>query len=106
MRLISDALADHPAARKAGLLRTEELTLIKRSPMPSFMLDRYDVRRYQIAKLDRHNQQLHAGRSSGGDESFLPCAMKSRKRTYSSFCSNAMLLAQVCNLHFHVWCFQ
>lgn len=55
VRLISDALADQPAARKAGLFRTDELTLIRRSPMPSLMLDRYEVRRYQIAKLIQHN---------------------------------------------------
>ena len=38
VRLTSAALVDHPAARKPGLLRTDELILISRSPIPSLML--------------------------------------------------------------------
>jgi hypothetical protein len=91
VRLISDALADQPAARKAGLLRTDELTLIKRSPMPSLILVRYEVRRNQIAKLGGHSQCLCANKRRCGidghadDERLLAHATRSRKTTYSSF---------------------
>jgi len=43
VRLISAALGTHPAARNAGLLRTDVLTLISRSPTPSLMHERYAV---------------------------------------------------------------
>jgi hypothetical protein len=45
------ATADQPAARKPGVLRIELLTLIKRSPMPSLMVERYEERSCQMAKL-------------------------------------------------------
>lgn len=40
-----------PAARKAGLFRTDELTLMRRSPTPSLIVDRYAVRSWYITKL-------------------------------------------------------
>lgn len=43
---------DQPAARKPDVLRTELLTLIRRSPMPSLIVDRYEVRSCQIVKLN------------------------------------------------------
>lgn len=43
---------DQPAARKPGVLRMELLTLMRRSPIPSLIVDRYDVRSRQIAKLN------------------------------------------------------
>lgn len=42
---------DQPAARKPGVLRTELLTLMRRSPIPSLIVERYDVRNCQIVKL-------------------------------------------------------
>lgn len=42
---------NHPAARKPGVLRTELFTLISRSPTPSLIVDRYEVRNCQMVKL-------------------------------------------------------
>ena len=44
---------DHPAARKPGVFKIELLMLMRRSPMPSLIFARYEVLRYQIAKLTR-----------------------------------------------------
>jgi hypothetical protein len=52
---MSEGLACHPAALKPGVLRIEELMLIKRSPIPSLMLARYDVRMYHVANLSRND---------------------------------------------------
>jgi hypothetical protein len=41
---MSEAFGCHPEARNEGLLSTEALTLISRSPTPSLMLERYEVR--------------------------------------------------------------
>lgn len=52
VELLEFAVADdHPAARKPGRFRTELLTLISRSPMPSLIVERYDERNCQIVKL-------------------------------------------------------
>lgn len=42
-----------PAARKPGVFSIELLTLMRRSPMPSLMVERYDVRSCQIVKLEQ-----------------------------------------------------
>jgi len=42
---------DQPAARKPGVLRTELFILMRRSPIPSLIVDRYEVRSCQIVKL-------------------------------------------------------
>ena len=42
---------DHPAARKPGVLRTELFMLMRRSPIPSLIVERYEVRSCQIVKL-------------------------------------------------------
>lgn len=52
VRLMSDAFGCQPAARKAGSLRTEALTVIKRSPTPSLICERYAVRSWYRTKLD------------------------------------------------------
>lgn len=49
---MSGALADHPARRKPGLFRTEELTVMRRSPTPSLIVERYAVRSCQMRKLE------------------------------------------------------
>ena len=51
--MISFAFGTHPAARNAGLFRTLELTLISRSPTPSFIVERYAVRSWYRTKLPR-----------------------------------------------------
>src|SRR5947209_3011844 len=48
---MSCALDTQPAARKAALLSTLESTLIKRSPTPSLIDDRYAVRSWYSTKL-------------------------------------------------------
>lgn len=48
---MSATLADHPAARKLGSLRTLESTFMRRSPIPSLILVKYDVRSCHIRKL-------------------------------------------------------
>lgn len=45
------AAVDQPAARKPGVFRTESLTLISRSPIPSLIVERYEERNCQIVKL-------------------------------------------------------
>jgi hypothetical protein len=51
VRLMSAALGTQPAARNAALLRTAEFTLIRRSPTPSFIEERYAVRSWYRTKL-------------------------------------------------------
>jgi hypothetical protein len=49
------ALADvgtQPAARKPGVFSIELLTFMRRSPIPSLIEERYDVRSCQIVKLE------------------------------------------------------
>jgi hypothetical protein len=44
-------VVDQPAARKPGVFRTESLTVMSRSPIPSLIVERYEERNCQIAKL-------------------------------------------------------
>ena len=48
---LGSAVADHPAERKQGELRIEELTLMSRSPTPSLIVARYEVRSCQMVNL-------------------------------------------------------
>lgn len=75
MRLREDALlelllvetVDQPAARNPGVLRTESLTVIKRSPIPSLIVDKYEDRSCQIVKLLVSSGLRHALLEGGGE---------------------------------------
>jgi hypothetical protein len=62
VRLMSAALGTQPAARNAGLFRTAELTLIRRSPTPSLIEERYAVRSWYRTKL-RGLAEMRRGRA-------------------------------------------
>jgi hypothetical protein len=46
-------VVDQPAARNPGVFKMELLTLMRRSPTPSLIAVRYEVRNCQIVKLER-----------------------------------------------------
>lgn len=80
---------DQPAARKPGVLSTELFTLIRRSPIPSLMTERYEVRSCQIVKLEmcqRHSRVLDSQSS---------CSLYREAwgvvSAYSSFCRRDIL---------------
>lgn len=74
--------ADQPAARNPGALRTALLTLIRRSPIPSLIVERYDDRNCQMVKLDF--QLVHATVTVQGEEGLARDSPQSQRPTYSS----------------------